>query len=80
MTRQVSGLPNRQYKLRFELAAESLERALRLLGCDTDIDGTGMAYIVAKGNRRIGGPASCQEAAMWEAVRGLERRQAETTE
>lgn len=71
--RQLSGSPHRQYSLRFNTAAEGLEKALELLGCQVYDDGTGMAYIVAKNNQRIGGPASCQEMAMWDAVRHLER-------
>lgn len=59
---------------RASTAAEGLERALHLLGCETYDDGTGMAYVVAKNDRRIGGPASCQEVAMYGAVKELERQ------
>ena len=74
MRRQLSGLQAKHYVLRFELAADGLERALRLLGCQICPDGTGMAYVVAKDELLIGGPASCQEQAMWSATKELELR------
>jgi hypothetical protein len=74
--RQLSGLPNRNYSLRFNRTAEALERALMLLGCEVYDDGTGMAYCVARGDLRIGGPSSCQEDAMCGAARWLEQETA----
>ncbi len=78
--RQLSGLPNRNYSLRFNNTADALERALRLLGCWTYDDGTGMAFIVEKDNCRIGGPSSCQENAMYSAVQWLEMTAAQQQE
>jgi hypothetical protein len=71
--RQLSGAPNRSYSRRFDFTADALERALRLLGAETYNDGTGMAFVVVKNGRQIGGPSSCQEDAMRAAVRHIER-------
>lgn len=72
-TLQLSGPPARDYSERFRLAAETCQRLLAAMGFEVVPDCAGMAYIVTKGDRFYGGPATRQEVAMWAALRAIER-------